>query len=115
MKEFLRHEGRGDIVEWLLAKPRQAVNKLMKTTVILAALLATIALGVSLYLSFYGDVPGDTAFIYVSVSLIAWVNLVILAFFMHWRRGVWIFAPVMLFLAWLIYLYHDCLARNVCP
>jgi hypothetical protein len=90
-------------------------NKLTRLTVALAAFLATIALGVSLYLSFYGNIPSDTAFVYVSIALVAWVNLSILAFAMYWFRRIFIIAPVMLLLAWFIYLYHDCMARNVCP
>ncbi len=90
-------------------------NNFFKVSVVLAALAATVALGASLYLSFYGNISDDMAFLYLRISLIAWVNLTILAFFLYWRRRIFIVAPVMLLIAWFIYLYHDCAARNVCP
>ena len=83
--------------------------------VTLAALLASIALGVSLYLSFYGGIPSDTAFLLVRITLVVWLVLTIVALAKHRRRGIRIFAVAIPVLAWFIYLYHDCMARNVCP
>ncbi len=90
-------------------------NKFLKVSVALAALAATVALGASLYLSFYGNISEEMAFLYLRISLIAWVTLIILVFFLYWRRRIFIMAPALLLIAWFIYLYHDCAARNVCP